>query len=113
MSNRKSNAGFFAAIILVAVLVLGYFTSPWWSYGTDRVTVTGTTVKVYSHHSKYLAFTSGGVFENTDTWWFLKFNSSDIQGQLMQGGTFDISHTGFRVPFFSKYPNITNVQRVK
>jgi exopolysaccharide biosynthesis protein len=111
--SKRSDAGLIAGALLVIVLVLGYLTTNWWTHGTERVTVTGTTVKVYGHHSKYLVFTSDGVFENTDTWSYLKFDSSDIQGQLMQGGTFDISYYGFRVPFFSKYPNITYVQRVK
>lgn len=113
MSNRKSEVGIIGAIILIAVLVLGYFTTNWWTHSTEQVTVTGTSVKVYGHDSKYLVFTSDGVFENTDTWFYLKFNSSDIQGQLMQGGTFNISYYGFRVPLFSKYPNITYVQRIK
>lgn len=116
MSKVKAQKSDYAIVIggiAAFLLFLAYITSPWWSYGTDRVSVTGVTTKQYGHHSKYLVFTSQGVYENTDTWWFLKFNSSDIQGEVMQGGTFDISHTGFRVPFFSKYPNITNVHRVQ
>jgi hypothetical protein len=112
VTARKSDYAIVYGAILIALLGVAYLTTNWWTHDTERVTVTGTIVKTYGHHQKYLVFTSAGVFENTDTWSYLKFDSSDLQGELMQGGTFDISYYGFRVPFFSKYPNITYVHRV-
>jgi hypothetical protein len=103
-------AGLAAGMVLAAVAWLG---SPYWTHSSEQLVVTGVTVKQYDHKSKYIVFTSDGVFENTDSWYYLKFNSSDIQGQLMQGGTFNVSYYGWRVPFFSQYPNITDVTRIK
>jgi len=101
--------------VVTALLSVAEISLPYWTHSTETVTVTGTVVKQYGSEgqSKYLVFTNSGVFENTDTFAYLKFNSSDIQGQLMQGGTFDISYYGFRIPFLSHYPNITSAMRVK
>lgn len=59
--------------------------------------------------STYLVFTEGEVFENTDSFWALKFNSSDVQGQIGVGETCDFDVYGWRVPFFSWYRNILEV----
>lgn len=60
-------------------------------------------------NSKYLVFTDGEVFENTDNWWVLKFNSSDVYGQLREGATCQAVVSGWRIPFFSSYRNILSV----
>ena len=59
---------------------------------------------------KYLIYTDKGVFENTDTIWYLKYNSSDIYGQLDEGELFIAKITGFRVPFLNMYKNIVEVE---
>jgi len=59
---------------------------------------------------KYLVFTNKGVFENTDTIWFLKYGSSDVYAQLKPGHTYQLKVTGWRVPFFSWYRNIISAQ---
>lgn len=61
--------------------------------------------------SKYLVWTTKAngeeeVFENTDSYWFLKFDSSDVQGALKKGGTYKVDVAGLRLPFFSAYRNI-------
>lgn len=56
--------------------------------------------------SKYLVFTESEVFENTDAFWALKFNSSDIQGQIGVGETCTLRVYGWRIPFLSMYRNI-------
>lgn len=60
--------------------------------------------------SKYLIFTDKGVYQNTDTIWYFKFNSSDVYGELKAGETYDAHVYGFRVPFFSWYKNIISVE---
>jgi hypothetical protein len=102
----------YSALGMLAILF--FLTSPWWSHGEADVVVTGTMVKAYGtgedHVSKYLIFTSNGVFENTDTWWYFKFNSSDVQAKLMVPGKHHITYYGFRVPFLSRYQNIVSAQ---
>ncbi|MEI2420654.1 hypothetical protein V6O07_10305, partial [Arthrospira platensis SPKY2] len=56
--------------------------------------------------SKYLIFTDREVFENTDTVWGLKWNSSDVYGKIQRGQICDFEVTGFRIPFMSVYRNI-------
>lgn len=55
---------------------------------------------------KYVAFGENETYENTDTWMFLKFNSSDIEKDLVKGNTCFIKVYGIRFPFFSWYRNI-------
>lgn len=60
---------------------------------------------------KYLVFTDKGVFKNTDSILIWKFNSSDIYGEISKGDKMKIKYYGWRVPFFSIYPNIKSVQK--
>lgn len=68
--------------------------------------------------SKYLVFADDEngnplVFENTDCFIRLKFNSSNIQGQLKEGPTYKITVIGYRVPFLSWYQNIIKIEEVE
>lgn len=78
------------------------------------IQVTDKEVKVQSSGesttSDYLVFTEGEVFENTDSWSFFKFNSSDIQGELKIGNTYRVKVAGWRVPFLSMYRNIIEIE---
>lgn len=71
-----------------------------------------------STDSKYLVFVDdvngeSRVFENTDTLLRLKWNSSNIQGELKVGHTYKITVVGFRMSFMSMYENIIKVEEVK
>ncbi len=54
----------------------------------------------------YLVFTEDGVYRNTDSWWWLKFNSSDVQNACDEGKKCRLRYYGWRVPILSWYPNI-------
>ena len=79
---------------------------------TVETTIVGTEVKRYKGHDKYLVFTEDGVFQNTDVWYRLKFDSSDLQGELMSLEDQEVLITkyGWRIPFLSKYDNIIDVE---
>lgn len=63
---------------------------------------------------KYMVFTDKGVFKNTDTMWHgFKFNSSDVQGKLQDGCTYDFYVYGFRIPWASTYKNIVRIKNQK
>lgn len=86
-------------------------------YGTgDQVTFTVTDKERIVESagetttSKYLVFTDSETFENTDSLLRLKFNSSDVQGQLQEGKTYEAEVYGWRIPFLSSYRNIVNVK---
>lgn len=46
------------------------------------------------------------VFENTDSFLFLKFNSADMQQSLKKGNSYRVKVAGWRIPFLSMYRNI-------
>lgn len=52
------------------------------------------------------------VFENTDAWLSLKFNSSDVQGHLKVNETYEAKVVGFRSGLFSMHRNIVDVKDV-
>lgn len=62
--------------------------------------------------SKYVVFTDKEVFQNTDTWIRGKWRSSDVQGQLHQGCTYDFNVYGFRSGPMSFYRNILEARHV-
>ena len=79
----------------------------------DRITTGGGD----SIKSKYLVFgddEAGNplVFENTDNLLRWKFKSSNIQGGLKVGHTYDVRVIGFRIPIFSIYENIIDYYEI-
>lgn len=62
--------------------------------------------------SKYVVFTDKEVFQNTDTMIRGKWRSSDLQGQLHQGCTYDFNVYGFRNGPMSMYRNIVEAKHV-
>ena len=56
--------------------------------------------------SKFIVYSENEVFENTDSWLFFKFKSSDIQNNLKIDETYTVKVSGWRIPFFSMYRNI-------
>ena len=66
-------------------------------------------VKNSNKDSKYIIFTDGEVFENSDNLIFTKFYSSDIQSQLEVGKSYNVHVSGIRVPFLSWYRNIVKI----
>ena len=101
--------------VIAALVILFYMTLPYWSYKESTVNITGYAVKQYQHGdtlvSKYIVLTDHGAFENTDTWYYFKFNSSDLQAAMSQPGQYKIGYYGFRVPFFSGYQNIISATK--
>jgi ribosomal protein L31 len=59
---------------------------------------------------KYLVYTEGEVFENTDDLFRLKFNSSDVQNELKVDSTYNVEVIGWRIPFLSMHRNIIAVK---
>ena len=76
---------------------------------TDRIVETSGEGKDLSVTSKYLVYTKEETFENTDSWVFGKFNSSDFQGRLTTDSTYKVKVVGWRLPFFSTYRNIVKI----
>lgn len=92
--------------VLIGVSSVLYYNSQESLY----ITVMDKERATYQEDSKYLIFTETEdgieVFENTDSFVFMKFNSSDIYAQLQEGGTYCVKVAGWRVPVMSMYRNI-------
>lgn len=112
--------GFALAAFAAVALTFGGGTKIWQEATTEDVTFTVTdkeTKRTSSNTDKYLVFTEdkGGnveVFENTDSFWQFKYGSSDIQAELKEGHTYEAEVYGWRIPFFSQYRNIVDVDEV-
>jgi hypothetical protein len=100
---------------VLVILVLAIFTfmivGPHFSTQELTITVKKQEVVMSDGDSKYLIFTEQGeVFANNDTLLRWKFDSSDMQSQLDKGKTFKVKVYGWRIPFLSKYRNISVVR---
>lgn len=89
------------AIILV-IIGLGFM----YERGTDYWITITVDEKVYYHDEKYLVFTTDMEYENADSLWWWKFNSSELMNDFEEGQTYRAHVYGWRVPFLSMYPNI-------
>lgn len=107
-SSEWATAGGCLLLVIFAVLCLGG------CYGCQKATEKTVTFKVNrlddqatgkSGH-QYLVFTDRGVFKDKDNIWFLKFNSSDLFGQLQTGHRYTCKVNGLRIPLFSSYENL-------
>lgn len=76
---------------------------------TDRIVETSGSGEDLSVSSKYLVYTTNETFQNTDSWLFGKFNSSDFQGKFLPNTTYKVKVVGWRLPFFSTYRNIVKI----
>ena len=105
-----------AAGVAIVLVVVGAMTNPYWTHGAKDVTVTGVTTKRVVDHGQskdiYLVFTDDQTYKNVDSPAYLKFNSSDVQGKLIQGGRFHIEYYGFRIPVASQYKNIIKAEKL-
>jgi hypothetical protein len=61
----------------------------------------------------YLVFTEAGTFKIEDAIiGTVRFNSSDVYGRIREDHTYEFVVYGWRLPFFSEYPNIKRVTEV-
>ena len=89
---------------------LGY----WYQVGTletVHITIDDKQRVTTGSESKYMVFTAQESFEDTDSFFHTKYNSSDLFGHLKVGCTYDISVYGKRIPFFNTYRNIVDILR--
>lgn len=122
MSNR-SLLGCLTAIALVVIAVIAVSVMNFSNDHTYTVTITDkervtTQVAEGQTDSKYLIYGEDKngktyVFEDTDTLFRGKFNSSDVYGALKEGKTYELTVIGFRVHIFNWYENIIDFKAVK
>lgn len=103
----KTNIKYIISFIIPLSLL--FFIGYWYTHGTIQTNefIVSTKERVAnSESSKYLIFTDKVTFENTDSLFHLKFNSSDIYGNMILGECYKITYYGIRSHLMSMYPNI-------
>lgn len=121
-----SNRSFLGCLTAIALVVIAAIAIPVISFSNDHaytVTITDkervtTQVAEGQTDSKYLIYGEDEngktyVFEDTDTLFRWKFNSSDVFGALKEGETYELTVIGFRVHIFNWYENIIDFKAVK
>lgn len=106
-------------ITIYIVLTLLIF-SPFVIFGFVKSTVQSvvidTVVKTErittKSDGKYIVYGENEVYENVDSIWFGKFNSSDVYRDLKPGHKYEFTVIGWRVPFMSWYRNIVRYKEV-
>lgn len=125
--RKLSNVKFIVVAVIIVLVVV--FSIEIFNFNDTEYTVTVTDKDRITESSedgdgnrnissKYLVFADDEngkplVFENTDCFIRLKFNSSNMQGQLKEGHTYKITVIGYRVSFLSWYQNIVKVEEVE
>lgn len=111
MGLKRGEIAIGAGVVALLLFVVAF--NLYYILGTGA-TVTATVSRVErittgsgeTLSSKYLVYTDQGTFENTDSLFWGKWNSSDLHGELHDGRTYHLDYYGWRVPFLSMYPNI-------
>lgn len=115
----KSSNGFVGVVIAVfmalVILLLPFGLVAWYVYGTQQtreLEVVKSERVQDGGDSKYLVFAKEGVFQNTDSFLRWKFNSSDVYAAIEPGKRYRCDTYGWRLQFFSNYPNIVKCEPV-
>lgn len=101
-----------AAFALNALYVFGTpDTATFTVKSKERITETSGSGNDIRVSSKYLVYSNSETFENSDSYLKLKFNSSDLYGQLDAGSSYTCEVYGWRIPILSSYRNIVSCVR--
>lgn len=99
-----------AGVLFVAFILFLVGFSAYYAYGTDKyldIEINHTERVQDGDSSRYLIYTKNhGVLQNTDSLWYWKFRSSDIYNDLVNAKTARCHVYGWRIGFFSSYPDI-------
>jgi prepilin-type N-terminal cleavage/methylation domain-containing protein len=105
--------GITIGVIVLSLLFIGPIARHMSKTNTIMTVDRRERVNQNNEKSRYLIWSKEGeVFQCTDDWAFLKWNSSDVYGQLKEGGQYRVEVAGWRVPFFSWYRNILRAEEV-
>lgn len=110
---KMKDHGFKTILFIMFALLVGL--SAWYSFAT--VEVVEATIKKSERisqksNAKYMVFTKDEVFENSDSAWHGKYNSSDFYNELSVGKTYKFTVYGYRIPIMSSYRNIISFEEI-
>lgn len=113
--HKKTGA---VLIIIFTIALIGLIMLfPHFVRKTYRVTITNKQIINRDNTNKYLIYaqTEDGkikVFENTNNFLELKFNSEDLYWTLSINRKYEIVAYGFNIPLLLRYQNIVNVKGI-
>lgn len=114
--RRRRNANATVAFVIFLVIVIGGVgCGAYVNYATrEDVTfrVTDKQIKREDNKDVYMVFTDHGVYQDKDTVWYFKWNSSDLFAKLHEGESYTCTTVGMRIPLFSKYRNLIDCKEV-
>jgi len=120
---RRESAGRTIAIFIVSVIAVGLLVAWIWtvnfgSQRTETCTVSGkdwaTKVTSGNSSSEYRVQTEEcGVLRISDNPLRLQFNSADRYAEIDEGVAYNFTLIGFRIGFFSMFPNIIAAEKVE
>lgn len=125
MSNKNSLGCLTAIVTAILLVVIAVIAVPVMNFTNDHkytITITDkervTAQSAKDNISKYLIYGEDEngktyVFEDTDTLFRWKFNSSDVYGALKEGETYELTVIGFRVHILDWYENIVDFKAVE
>jgi len=101
-------------VALVAFFVFAIFVQPLGNQQTFTATIEKTYIDGGNTYF-VLKMPDGSLMphENTDNWFFGKFNSGDFLVRLEVGQTYSFKTVGYRIPFLSCFPNIISATPVQ
>ena len=101
--------------LFIGLLVLGLPIYTFASYQNDRTwecTVEDKESVAIKDGHEYRVYTDCGNFVVEDAMFARNFHASDTYRGLEVGETYQLETIGFRIPFFSAFPNILNAEPV-
>jgi len=103
----KIGCGISVVILLVIGLIVGCMIMDLGNKQSFTATITNTVIDDGMTYF-ILTKTDGSemVYENNDSLVYGKFNSSDYLMKMKVGSKYTFTTIGYRIPFFSSYPNI-------
>lgn len=107
---KRSNILVVLIIVLLISVPVGVYVS---TIDSLEIEINDKERIVDGEDSKYLIFTEDEVFENTDSIFFFKFNSSDFYNAFTVGERYEIKVVGLRIPVLSRYRNIVDYEVVE
>lgn len=116
--SNRGKGGIYLAIGLVVVVLLVAIIPLVSSYTSHHhvITLVNDKERVCSGGNngtscKYLVYTDHGTYRITDALiGTVRFNSSDVYGQVKRCHNYDIEYYGWRFGLFSSYPNIVHMK---
>lgn len=122
LKNQRGDAVLVLQIIIVIIVGLLILAIPivsiWKATNSHDVSFTVSKSERVCESGKngtcrYLIYTDQGVYENTDSLWKGKWNSSDLYNQIKPNVKYNCEAIGFRVPFLSWYENVISCEESK